>query len=87
MPIFMGDGHFLNDPFDVLIGCLNCTIHLRTIRSRVSMLNLKLLAQFYHHPVIQIGVVISNDTLRRSVPWNDVPFDESYHNPLCHVSV
>ena len=87
MLVFVGDSHFLDDPFDVLIGCLNCSIHLKAIQSKVSMPNLKLLAQFCHQPVIQIGTVIGNDSFRCSVPCDDVPLDESYHNPFCHISV
>ena len=54
--------------------CLSYTIHLRKLRNWVSMLNLKLLANFFNHLPIQILRIIGNRFSWQAIAVNDILF-------------
>ena len=62
--------HLLYDFLDVLICCLYSPIHLRSVRRRVVVVYLKLLAELSDHLVIDIGTVVCNDSF-----WDAVSTD------------
>ena len=63
MLILVSYGHLLNDLLDVLIGDLNCPIHLGPIRHAIMVLDFEILTHFLHHFVVQIGGIIGDDLL------------------------
>ena len=72
--------HLLYNLLDILIGGFHCTIHLRSIRRRVVMLDLKGLTKLLHHFVDQIRPIVGNDLLRHSVTTYNIMLNEaSYH--------
>ena len=77
MPISVRNDHLLHNLLYVLICCLNSTVHLRTIRGRIVMLNVEVLAQLLHHFVIEIGTIISNDSLGNPIATNDFLLNET----------
>ena len=52
MLILVSYGHLLNDLLDVLIGDLNCPIHLGPIRHAIMVLDFEILTHFLHHLVV-----------------------------------
>ena len=54
--------------------CLSYTIHLRKLRNWVSVLNLKLLANFFNHLPIQILRIIGNRFSWQAIAVNDILF-------------
>ena len=82
LPILIRHGHLLNNFFDVLVGCLNCLIHLGPVRHGIMVLDLEILAHFLHHLVIQIGGIVCDNLPGQSIPADYLLFDEpDYHAP------
>ena len=46
------------------------------------MLNLELSAKLGDHSVVEIGTIISNDSLQNTIPKDKVMYDESGHGIL-----
>jgi len=44
------------------------------------VLDLKLLAHFPHHLVIQVGVVVRDNLPRQTIPADNLPLDEPDHH-------
>ena len=87
MPIVVSDHHLLDNLLNVLVRSLDCTVHLRSVRRGVMMLNLEIVAQFFHHIVIQICAIIRDDFVRNTVATNDVILDKTDHHLLGHISI
>ena len=86
MPVFICHCHLIYDLLDVLISSFYNAIHLRPIRRRVMMLDLKLRAKLGNHSVIEIGTIIRDDSFWNTIPINKVMSDEPGHNVLCNRS-
>ena len=87
MPILVRHGHFLNDLLDVFVCRLNCPIHLGPIGRGIVMLDLEILTHLFHHFVVQIGGIVSDNLPRQPVPAHYLPFDEPNHHAPCYTSV
>ena len=48
------------------------------------MINLELLAQSGDHSVVQVCTVVRNDSVRNTIPANEVLLDEAGNNILCN---
>ena len=68
VPVFIGHNHLLHNLLYVLIGGFHYTIHLWSIWRRVMVLDLKLRAKLIDQSVIEVGTIVSDDSLRDSMP-------------------
>lgn len=84
--LICGD-HLLNDLLDVLACSFNCPIHLGSIRRSVVMFNLEAFTQFFHHPIIQVRAIVSDNLVGNSIPIDNVVLDETDDNLLGHIHV
>ena len=87
MPIPVSHDHFLHDLLNVLVGRLNSAIHLRAIRGRIVMLDFEILTQLFHHFVVEVGSIISNDPFRNTVSTDDLVLDKPGNHLLGDVGV
>jgi len=79
VPIFISYDHFLVDLLYILISCLNCSVHFRVVGRGIVVLNLEFPTQFWHHLIIEIGIIVNNNPARQPVPTNQFfPYE------LCH---
>lgn len=76
MPIFVGDYYFLDDLIEILISCLDNTIHLGSIRRRIRMLNFLLGTEFSNQFPIKILNIISYQFFWQAVMTNKILLNE-----------
>ena len=62
MLIFVCHRHLLYDLFDIFISSFYNTIHLRPVRRKVMMLDLELHAELSDHNIIEISIIICDDS-------------------------
>ena len=58
MPIAMCIGHLPDDPLDVFVCCLYCSVHMRSVNGRVEMVNLELIAEFLCQGTVEVLAII-----------------------------
>ena len=76
MPILVRYDHLLHNLLNILVCRLYNTIHLWSVRGRIVMFNLKIFAKLFHHLVIEIRTIVSDDSLRNSITTDDFFLDE-----------
>ena len=79
MLVVMSFFHLLQDLYKVLIGRLNCAIHLRPIRQGSVMLDLEALEVVFKPLSYEIFAVIRDDGVWDPVPSDDVIPDEFFY--------
>ena len=72
---------------DILVGYLHCSVHLGSVGCGIVMLDLKLLAHFPHHLVIQVGAIVRDNLPRQTIPTDNLPLNEPDHHTLGDASV
>src|ERR1051325_4368432 len=77
VPILVSDNHLLYNLLDILVRRLHSTIHFWTIWGRVMMFYLDTVTQLFHHFIVEIRAVISNDLLRNPITTNDIMLDKT----------
>ena len=87
MPILVQHDHLLKYLHDILISSLNCPIHLGLVSYRIVVFALESLTHFFHHLVVQIGGIISDNFPGQPISANYLFFDESNHHSPSHTSV
>ena len=70
MLVFVCHCHILYDFLDILVSSLHSAIHLRPVRGRIMMLDLKLFTEFGDHCIVEICTIVSNDSLPYTIPKN-----------------
>ena len=68
MPVFVGHHHLFHNLLYILVSSFHCAIHLRFVWRRVVMFDLKLCAEFSDQRIIEIGTILSDDSLRDTIP-------------------
>ena len=81
MPILIGFCLHQNFLY-VLVGSFYYTIHLTTVRNRILVFGLELLAKLLNYFPIQIISIICNELCWHAIATNDVLFQESAHHSL-----
>ena len=80
MPVLVGYNHLLYNLINVFVGGFHRAIHLWSIRRRVVVLDLELLAEFSDHSVVEVGTIVCDDSLGDAIPIDEVMLNESsYH--------
>lgn len=79
--------HVMSILLDILVCCFYHPIHFLAIWQRIVMLYLEAIAQFFHHFVVQIGPIISNNVAWQTISIDQIPFDESDHYIPCYTSI
>lgn len=87
MPFLVRLHHLLNDLFDVLIGGLNCPIHLRMIWRRIVILDLEIFTQIFHHLIVEVRLIVCDDLIEDSIPAYDFLLRKSGHHLLCDICI
>src|SRR3954463_8049024 len=87
MPVFVSDDHFLDDLLNVLISSFDGAVHFWSVRRRVMMLNLEFLTQFFHHLVVQVRTIVSNDLAGNTISANNVILDKPHNHLSCNIGV
>ena len=77
MSILVRHDHLLHNLLDILVCRLYSTIHLRSVRRRIVMFNPEIFTKLFHHLVIEIRTIISDDSLRNPITTDDFLLDES----------
>ena len=76
MPIFVSLCHVLQDLHKILVGRLDCAIHLRPIRRGLVMLDLEALEVVLDPLGYEVSAVIKDDSVRDPILGDDVISDE-----------
>jgi len=87
MLVFVCSHHLLYDLLDILIGGLNCTVHLGPIGRRVVMFNLESLTQGLHHIIVQVSTVVGDNLAGNTISTDDVVLDELNHHLLGYIGI
>ena len=87
MSILVRHNHLLNDLLDVLIRSFNNPIHLGSVGRRIMMCNLEVFAKSFHHIVIQVRSIISNDLTWHTITTYDLILDKPYDNLLGYICI
>ena len=97
MPVFVGYHHLLHNLLYVLVGGFHIAIHLWSIQRRVVVLDLELRAKFSDHSVVEVGVIVCDDSLGNAIPTDKIiVYEPGDHilgnrgergcfNPVCEV--
>ena len=76
MPIFVSLCHLLQDLHKILVGRLDCTVHLQPIRRGSVVLDLEALEVVLDPLGYDVSAVIRDDGVQDLVPGDDVIPDE-----------
>jgi len=87
VPVPVRHNHLLDNLLDILVGHLHRSVHLGPIGYGIVVLDLKFLAHFPHHFVIQVGVVVCDNLPRKTILADNLLFDEPDHHTLRDASV
>ena len=79
--------HLLYNLLDILVGGLDCTVHLRPIRRGIMMFDLEFLTQGLHHVIVQIGTVVSDNFAGHTISTDDIVLNEFDYHLLSHVGI
>ena len=82
MPIFIRHHHLLYNLLNVLIGAFHCTIHLRSIRRKIVVLDLELRAEFHDYSVVEISTIIYDSSLGDAIMADKAMLNEPGNNIL-----
>ena len=74
------------DLLDVLVSIFNSVVNLMPVGRRVMILYLDLFTEFGDHRVIEVGTIVSDDSLWHTVMTNQVMLDKLCHNILGNSS-
>ena len=85
--ILVRHDHLSNYLLDILISSLNCPIHLGPVRRIIMVLDLEILTHLLHHPIVEIGGIISDNLPGKPTLANYLLFDEPNHHTPSHTSV
>ena len=84
MPLSRTLHHLTKYLFYIFVSSFYSSVCLWAIRSRISMLNLKLVAYLLHSVAVEICGVISYNHLWNTKPTDDVEMDEIHHDLFRH---
>ena len=87
MPIFICHNHLLNNLLNVLICSLNNPIHLGSVGRRIMMRNLEFFPKSFHHVIVQVRSIISNDLTWNTITAYNMILDKSYNNLLGYIRI
>jgi len=88
-PIFIGNYHFLNNFFYILVCCFYYSIHLRLIKRGIKMFNFPSSTQILNYLAIKILSIVNYKGFWKTISTNNVFLDKSSirsrFNPFCKI--
>ena len=82
VPVFVGYNHLLHNLLYVLIGGFHCAINLWSVWRRVVVFDLELHVEFSDHSVVEVGTNVCDDSIKDTIPIDEVMLNETSHNTL-----
>ena len=82
MPVFIGYYYILHNLLYVFIGSFYFTIHLRSVRGRIVMLDFELRAESSDHNIVEVSSVVSDNPFGDAIPAYEVMLDKLGYNIL-----